>query len=118
MGKKIPIKTAKEIAKEFEYNQVLIFAWDKENNRQNVTTFGKSTEDCDQIAKGGNYIKEHFLGWPHNECCAEPDRVTKLKKQIEEIKKIVLEVGFSSNPMDYTKSNSELFEILFNKENV
>ena len=81
--KKIPIKTAREIAHKFDYDQIIIWAWNKKCG-QHVTTYGKTIEDCDQVAQGGNWFKK-FLGWPKNLCCAEPNRVKLLKARIKEL---------------------------------
>ena len=83
--KRIPIKTARDIAQRFEYDQVLIWAWNKKDG-QHVTTYGRSMQDCDQIAQGGNYIKRHMLNWPDNKCCAEPHRVKQLKAEIKKLR--------------------------------
>jgi hypothetical protein len=55
-------------------------------------TYGKTLEDCDQAAQGGNKIKK-TLGWPEELCSAEPSRVKKLKKEIEELKKKSYQIG-------------------------
>ena len=82
---RIPIKVAKEIGDRFKCDQVLVFAWNRETDRQHIVTWGRTTVDCDQIAQGGNYIKEKLLSWPENECCAEPNRVKQLKARIKEL---------------------------------
>lgn len=87
MGLRIPIKTAKDIAKKYKYDQVIILAMNNAKNIQHVTTFGKTVVDADQACRGGNYIKKKFLGWPANECLAEPTRVRKLRKRIKELER-------------------------------
>jgi len=88
MALRIPIKTAKDVAKKYRYDQVIILALNNEKNVQHVTTFGKSTVDADQASQsqGRNYIKRKFLGWPANDCLAEPTRVRKLREKIKEMK--------------------------------
>ncbi len=83
--KRIPIKTAKDIAKKYGYDQVIVLALHTANNQQHVTTFGKTTADADQAAQGGNYIKRRFLNWPKSECLAEPTRVRELRDRIKEL---------------------------------
>ena len=83
MSKRIPIKTAKEIASNHNCDQILIFGWSKGDDIQYVVTYGKTTEDSDQIAQGGNYIKKVALGWPMSRCCDQPNRVKKLKEKIK-----------------------------------
>lgn len=87
MANRIPIKTAKDIAKKYGYDQVIIWAQNNAENIQHVTTFGKSVVDADQACQGGNYIKRKFLGWPANECLAEPTRVRKLRERIKDLEK-------------------------------
>jgi len=87
MGKRIPIKAAKDIASQYGYDQVIIWAQKNDKHRQHVTTFGRSVVDADQAAQGGNYIKRKFLGGPANECLAEPTRVRKLRERIKELEK-------------------------------
>ena len=79
--KKIPIKEAKRIAKELKYDQILVFGWDKNEDVTSVATYGKSEEDCSQIAQLGNWFKRNILKWSEKKCCDEPNRVKKLKKQ-------------------------------------
>jgi len=57
-GKRIPIKTPKEIANTFGYSQVIIHAYDGETGRQCVATYGKTLADCENAAIGGNTIKK------------------------------------------------------------
>ena len=76
MSKRIPIKSARDIANNYGYSQVIIVAWDRETGLQHVTTYGKIIQDCEQAAKGGNFVKK-ALGWPDELCHAIPSRVTK-----------------------------------------
>ena len=92
MGLRIPIKAAKEIAKKYRYDQVIILAMNIAENIQSVTTFGKSVVDADQACRGGNYIKRKILGWPANKCLAEPTRVRKLRKRIKELEEQIKEL--------------------------
>ena len=73
-GKRIPIKAAKELGKSLGYNQVIIVAWDGETSTTSVCTWGKSLNDCDEAAKGGNFIKK-ALGWPEDKCNDKPARL-------------------------------------------
>jgi hypothetical protein len=76
MSKKLPITAAKEIAKKYDKDQVIILAWDKTTGETWVTTYGKTIKDCEQAAEGGNNIKR-FLGWPEEMCKAKPARIKK-----------------------------------------
>lgn len=60
--KPIPVSAAKRIAEEFDKNQVIIVAWDREFGREHVTTYGKTKKECDEAAIGGNFVKK-ALGW-------------------------------------------------------
>jgi hypothetical protein len=62
--------------------QVIIVAWDGE--RTHVVTYGKSVEDCDQAALGGDKIKK-ALGWPEALMNALPSRVRVLKNRVAEL---------------------------------
>jgi hypothetical protein len=77
-GKRIPIKAAKDIAKEYGYTQVIIHAYDGATGIEHVTTYGKSLADCANAATGGDKIKE-LLGWPADKRSAEPKRIVTLK---------------------------------------
>lgn len=59
----IPIAAAKDVAKKYTKDQVILITWDKAHAMMHVTTYGKTLEDCKQAAKGGNILKEH-LGFP------------------------------------------------------
>ena len=85
MSKRIPISWAKKIANELGYTQVVIHAYDGETGTQHVTTYGKSLEDCDNAAKGGNAIKK-LLNWDEELCDAKPSRVINKEKQLNDKK--------------------------------
>ena len=74
--KSVPISAAKQIAKDFEKDQVIIVCWDKEHGKTHVTTYGKTIDDCSQAAKGGNLVKK-ALGWPDELCHTKPARARK-----------------------------------------
>lgn len=75
----IPIVRAKEIADKYNQSQVIIVTFSKETGLTTVVTYGKTLEDCNQAAVGGNFVKK-ALGWPLDKCNAQPARV-KRKKQ-------------------------------------
>lgn len=81
MPAKIPIAAAKTVANEYACRQVILMAWDGEHTH--CVTYGKTVEDCDQAAQGGNRIKA-ALGWPES-LMAEPSRVKKLKARIAQL---------------------------------
>lgn len=74
---RIPIAAAKRIAIEYGYDQVVIFAraWRTEG-REHVTTYGKTTEDCDVAARMGNQLKR-VVGWPDSKCQDKPARIRR-----------------------------------------
>jgi hypothetical protein len=74
--KRIPITAAKNIAKNYDKDQVKIVTWDKKHSRTHVTTYGKTLEECKQAADGGNFVKK-ALGWPDELCHAKPARYKK-----------------------------------------
>jgi hypothetical protein len=69
--KDIPIERAREIAETFDKDQVIIVTWDKAHGRTHVTTFGKTVDECEQAAQGGNRVKQ-ALGWPEELCNTSP----------------------------------------------
>jgi hypothetical protein len=78
---RIPISTAKRVAKDHDLQQIILVAWD--GTLMHVVTYGKSVKDCDQAAQGGNRVKA-ALGWPEILQSAEPSRVTKLRALLKE----------------------------------
>ena len=57
-AKPIPISKAKEIANQFGYEQVIIFArLTGDNGMEHMTTYGKNKEHCDIATKIGNFLK-------------------------------------------------------------
>lgn len=66
---KIPVAAAQRISREFDQDQVIIVTWDKKDNRLHVVTYGKTIEDCRQVALGGNFVKR-ALGFPEEMCHA------------------------------------------------
>jgi hypothetical protein len=86
--KKVPIKSVRNIGKEFGFDQVIVLSFSRKDGVTNVATWGKTTNDCDEAAQGGNYIKKEILNWPDNYCQTEPNRVTKLKREIKELRKL------------------------------
>lgn len=87
-GKRIPIKSAKDIAVNYGYTQVILVAFDKKSGITSVCTYGKSQEDCVQAAEGGNFVKK-ALGWPESARKAKPSRQIKNEKMLEVINGIV-----------------------------
>lgn len=77
MPNKIPVAVAKEVAKTTGCRQIILLAWDGELTH--IVTYGKSVEDCEQAAFGGNMLKRKW-GWP--ECNDHPSRVKALKAEI------------------------------------
>jgi hypothetical protein len=76
-GKRIPITAAKQIADTYGYTQVIIHAYDGEQSGvQCVATYGKTVDDCNNAANGGNHIKK-LLGWSPHLCNTLPRRRKK-----------------------------------------
>lgn len=83
--KRLPIKAAKDLAKQYNQKQVILATWDGE--RTHIVTYGVSIEDCSQAAQGGNKIKD-ALGWP-KDLRDEPPRVKKLQDRIKELESYI-----------------------------
>ena len=64
--KPIPIEAAKRIAKEYGYDQVLIYGRrchdTPEPHGEHMTTYGRTREHCDVAARIGDTLKK-FMGW-------------------------------------------------------
>jgi hypothetical protein len=78
--KRIPVKTAKEIAETMDCRQVIVVAWD--GQLTHIVTYGKTVDDCAQAAHGGNLLKKDW-GWPS--CNDQPSRVQNLQRRVEEL---------------------------------
>lgn len=78
-SKRIPIAAAQRIAEDYDKSQVIVITWDRVSGVQDVATYGKSLKDCEEAAKGGNFIKR-ALGWPEDMCNATPARSRVTKK--------------------------------------
>ena len=62
--KPIPISAAKDIAKKYGYDQVIVYARKVgEDGLEHVTTYGINKEHCSAAAKIGNYLKYEVFGW-------------------------------------------------------
>jgi hypothetical protein len=87
MNKRIPIKAAKYIAKEYKLDQVVLVAYERDDRRKehmtHVVTYGRTQADCVQAAQGGNFVKK-MLGWPENTLNTEPSRIKKVKEDAQE----------------------------------
>ena len=82
MSKKVPISLAKQIAKDYGFDEVIIVGAEYETGSQSVTTYGKSQAACKNAAKGGNAIKK-LLNWPDELCNAKPARQKSKEKEID-----------------------------------
>lgn len=74
-NKRIPVTAAKKVSIEYEFPEVIIFAYDPETGKQHITTYGRTKEQCVDAANAGNNLKK-ALGWPDELCNAKPPRVT------------------------------------------
>jgi len=60
--KRIPIKAAREIAKLYDYDQVVIVAR-KVGEGEHVTTYGRNKIHCGIAARIGDFLKYKIMGW-------------------------------------------------------
>jgi len=79
--KKLPIKIAKSIAKEYNQDQVVVVTYERKTGITRVVTYGNSIVDCEQAAIGGNFVKK-ALGWPDELCHDKPNGI--IKKEVNE----------------------------------
>lgn len=74
--KRIPISAAERIAKDYGYDQVIIYArkvdrpagigetaCDAIQGGEHMTTYGRDKANCDAAAKIGNFLKYKIMGW-------------------------------------------------------
>jgi len=65
--KPIPISAAKKIAKDYGYDQVIVFARkvgeSPDPHGEHLTTYGINKVHCDIAARIGSYLKREILGW-------------------------------------------------------
>jgi hypothetical protein len=85
--KRIPVKAASNIGKEYNAKQVILLVWDGELTH--IVTWGKTVDDCSQAADGGNMLKQKW-GWP--ECNDQPSRVKKLEAEVAQLKKALAQI--------------------------
>lgn len=60
--KPIPIWAAKDIAKDYGYDQVIIIAR-KVGEGEHCTTYGVDKENCGVAARIGDFLKFKVMGW-------------------------------------------------------
>ena len=73
---RLPIFAAQRIADDYGQDQVIVVTFDKTSGLTHVVTYGRSLEECEQAAIGGNKVKA-ALGWPESLRHAEPARVKR-----------------------------------------
>lgn len=65
--KRIPISAAKAIAKEYGYDQVMIYARkvgeDPEPHGEHMTTYGVSKAHCSAMATIARFLQTKIMGW-------------------------------------------------------
>jgi hypothetical protein len=55
---KIPVKAAKDVAKQYDLKQCLLIGWDGEE--VHIVTYGKTKADCEAAAKAQDFWKGHI----------------------------------------------------------
>jgi len=65
--KPIPITAAKHIAKEYGYDQVIVYARKvgdaPDPHGEHMTTYGVDRANCDAAAKIGDFLKYKIMRW-------------------------------------------------------
>lgn len=65
----IPISAARQIAIQYGYDQVIIFARkvgeEHEPNGEHMTTYGITKQHCEVAARMGQVLRK-FMGWPED----------------------------------------------------
>lgn len=68
--KAIPISAAKRIARDYGYDQVVVYArkvGEGPGTGEHVTTYGVDPEHCSVAARMGDHLKYNVFGWPRPE---------------------------------------------------
>jgi hypothetical protein len=81
-NKRIPIEAAKRISTDYDWPEVVVFAYDPVSGDQHVTTFGRTLDNCIDACKAGNHLKKH-LGWPEELCNSKPARQKREEAESE-----------------------------------
>lgn len=75
--KPIPIVRARDVAKQYGYDQVIIVARRVGDDvGEHVTTYGRDKPNCDVAARIGNFLKFRIMGWKENPA-SRPKMVSK-----------------------------------------
>jgi len=68
--KRIPIAAAKRIAKDYGYDQIIIYARkvgeNPEPNGEHMTTYGVNKAHCSVAARIGKFLQHEIMGWHKN----------------------------------------------------
>lgn len=90
----IEIGELKELSERLNLTHVVVFSYDGE--KQQVATYGRTTEQSSQAADFGNQMKDS-LGWPAS-LHAQPARVVIMKKAVDKaLKKLNSWSGFDGD---------------------
>lgn len=84
--KPIPISEAKAIAKQYGYDQVMVYARKiGDDGGESMTTYGRSKAHCDAAARIASHFQRNIAGW---EAAALTERDAD-KKRIAELEQII-----------------------------
>jgi hypothetical protein len=61
--KHIPVTAAKQISQQYNYPEVIVFAYDPVTGKQHLTTYGATKAQCADAAKAADFLKQ-TLKWP------------------------------------------------------
>lgn len=70
--KEIPISAAKDIAKKYDYDQIIVIGR-KVGSHEHVTTYGVDKENCAAAAKIGDFLKYTVMKWQRECTCSGPE---------------------------------------------
>ena len=72
--KRLPIRSAKEVARKYKQDQVILITFDAANNLTHVVSYGKTLKDCKEAADAANAFRWQ-LGFPVALCHEVPRRL-------------------------------------------
>jgi hypothetical protein len=73
--KTLPIKAAKDFAKQWNQSQVMIVTWDDKDKLIHTLSYGVTHKDCEEAAMGMNIVRK-ALKFPEGGCNLLPSWVT------------------------------------------
>jgi acetylornithine/succinyldiaminopimelate/putrescine aminotransferase len=62
-SKPIPISAARDLADQYGYDQIIIYARKCNSGMEHMTTYGVNPAHCSAASKIGDFLKYKIMGW-------------------------------------------------------